>query len=176
MLVRFTIEGGCIPVTEQARQGLQNTYSGLLGDYDPGAEDRIRNEIRQHLDTHTQFTAAWIACVGPDSWRPEFEPIYYALERVSTDERTAHEEAGKFLGLLVWNEALAHRERWHFTKYPKLDTDYMVNHYFAMDGHICANVKLRQAANARRHGDERRATDLENAARVLQERWLNRAR
>jgi len=76
--------------------------------------------------------------------------------------------------LLVWNEALRHHERWHFTEYPKLDTDYMVKHYFAMDGHICARVKLRQADNARRHGDVQRAIDLENAARQLQARWLGR--
>jgi hypothetical protein len=176
MLVRFTIEGGCIPVTEQAREDLLNEYLGILRTYDPNAEDAIRAAIRRHLDTNTQFTAAWIACVGPDSWRPEFDPIYYALEGVSTDQRTAHEEAGKFLGLLVWNEALEHRERWHFTKYPKLESDYMVNHYFAMDGHICAKVKLRQAENARQHGDEQRATALEDAARDLQARWARGGR
>jgi hypothetical protein len=136
MLVRFTIEGGCIPVTEQARQDLQATYLGLLRDYDPGAEARIRNEIRRHLDTHTQFTAAWIACDAPNSWRQEFHPLYHALERVVTDAQIAHDESSEFLGLLVWNEALAHRERWHFTKYPKSDTDYMVNHYFAMEAHL----------------------------------------
>jgi hypothetical protein len=171
MLVRFTIEGGCIPVTEQAREDQLNVYLAVLRDYDPDAERLIRNAIRLHLDAHTQFTAAWIACVGPDSWRPEFNSLYYAIERVSNDAQTAHDESGKFLGLLVWNEALVHRERWHFTKYPKLDTDYMVNHYFAMDGHICAKAKLAQAANARRHGDVQRATDLEDAAHALQARW-----
>jgi hypothetical protein len=176
MLVRFTIEGGCIPVTEQAREDVLNEYLDILRTYDPSAEDAIRAAIRRHLDTNTQFTAAWIACVGPDAWRPEFEAIYYALEGVSTDGRTAHEEAGKFLGLLVWNEALEHRERWHFTKYPKLDSDYMVNHYFAMDGHICANAKRQQAASARRHGDELRALDLENAADALQARWARGGR
>jgi hypothetical protein len=176
MLVRFTIEAGCIPVTEQAREDLLNVYLGILRNYAPGAEDGIRDEIRRHLDTHTQFTAAWIACDGPDSWRQEFDPLYDAIEQVATDAQTAHDEAGKFLGLLVWNEALAHRERWHFTKYPKLDTDYMVTHYFAMDGHICAKVKRSQAENARRHGDEQRAMDLENAARALQERWARGGR
>ncbi|HZT32671.1 MAG TPA: hypothetical protein VFA33_22465 [Bryobacteraceae bacterium] len=171
MLVRFTIEGGCIPVTEQAREDLLNEYLRLLADYDPDAEDHIRNEIRQHLNSHTQFTAAWIACDGPNSWRQEFHPLYHAIERVATDAQTAHDESGKFLGLLVWNEALNHRERWHFTKYPKLDADYMVTHYFAMDGHICASAKRHQAETARRHGDIQRATDLENAARALQERW-----
>ncbi|MFY9726848.1 MAG: hypothetical protein WB579_07340 [Bryobacteraceae bacterium] len=171
MLVRFTIEGGCIPVTEQAREDLLNAYLHILRDYDPDAEAGIRNEIRQYLDSHTQFTAAWIACEAPNSWRQEFGPLYDALERASTDAQTAHDESGKFLGLLVWSEALAHRERWHFTKYPKVDADYMVNHYFAMDGHICAKVKRGQAENARRHGDTQRAMDLENAARALEARW-----
>lgn len=73
-------------------------------------------------------------------------------------------------GLLVWNEALAHRQRWHFAKYRKLDTDYMPNHYFAMDGHICTKVKRSQVENARRHRDTQRAMDLENAAQALQAR------
>jgi hypothetical protein len=176
MLVRFTIEGGCIPVTEQAREDLLNEYLGILRNYDPNVEDLIRNEIRQHLNTHTQFTAAWIACDAPNSWRREFHPLYHALEQVATDAQTAHDESGKFLGLLVWNEALVHRERWHFTKYPKLDADYMVNHYFAMDGHICAKVKRSQAENARRHGDTQRALDLENAAQALQARWARGGR
>ena len=176
MLVHFTIEAGCIPVTEQAREDLLNVYLGILRNYDPEAEDRMRSEIRRHLDTHTQFTAAWIACDGPDSWRQEFGPLYDAIEHVATDAQTAHDEAGKFLGLLVWNEALAHQERWHFTKYPKLDTDYNVTHYFAMDGHICANAKRQQAATARRHGDERRAMDLEDAAQALQDRWARGGR
>jgi hypothetical protein len=171
MLVRFTIEGGCIPVTEQAREELLSEYLDVLRGYDADAEDHIRREIRQYLDGHLQFTAAWIACDAPDSWRQEFHPLYDALERVCSNPQTTHEEAGKFLGLLVWNEALAHRERWHFTKYPKLDSDYMVNHYFAMDGHICANAKRQQAAAARRHGDVQRALDLEGAARALEERF-----
>jgi hypothetical protein len=88
MLVRFTIEGGCIPVTEQAREDLLNEYLGLLRDYDPDGEGRIRNEIRRHLDSHTQFTAAWIACDAPNSWRRELHPLYHAIERVATDAQT----------------------------------------------------------------------------------------
>jgi hypothetical protein len=61
-----------------------------------------------------------------------------------------------------------------FTEYPKLDTDDMVKQYFAMDGHICARVKMRQAENARRYGDAQRAMNLENAARDIQARWLGR--
>ena len=110
-----------------------------------------------------------------DEWRPEFEPLYEALRQVAADPIAAYEEAGKFLGLLVWNEALNHRERWHFTKYPKDDgSDLLVTWYFSWEAHICATVKFRQAANARDHGDEERAVALEEAARALQTRWGHR--
>ena len=171
MLVRFTIDSGCIPVTEQARESLLNEYLAILQDYDATAEAAARSSIRRYLNSNNQFTAAWIACDAPRSWREDFNPLYFALERVSTDANTAHEESGKFLGLLVWSVALDHPERWHFTKYPKQDADYMVNHYFSMDGHNCAKAKLGQAASARRHGDIQRAENLENAARQLQTRW-----
>ncbi len=172
MLVRFTIEGGCIPVTEQARERQLDEYLNVLHQYDTGAEATARAAIRQHMDTHTHFTAAWSACAGEEGmWHGEFEPLFEALDAVSVDSQTAHDEAGKFLGLLVWNEALSHRERWHFTKYPKLDSDYFVTNYFAMDGHICAAAKIRQATTARAHGDEGRAIDLEAAAEALRSHW-----
>jgi hypothetical protein len=172
MLVRFTIEGGCSPVREQAREDTFDEYIAVLRRFDPAAEGRARLSIQNYLAGHAEFTASRIACTGDgDEWHEEFEPLYTALEREFTDAERAHEEAGKFLGLLVWNEALNSLERWHFTKYPKLDTDLLVTNYFAMDGHICANVKERQADNARRHGDEARALDLEAAAEALRARF-----
>lgn len=45
MLVRFTIEGGCIPVTEQAREDVLNEYLGIFRNYDSSAEDAIRAAI-----------------------------------------------------------------------------------------------------------------------------------
>ena len=172
MLVKFTIEGGTEPVTRQAREDVLNDRLRILRGYDPTAEDRAREAIRDYLGSHRQFTAAHIACTGKaDEWYPEFEALYDALAAVCSDPREAHEEAGKFLGLLVWNEALRDGERWHFTSYPKTDADYMVTHYFALDGHIKAGAKLSQAAAARRHGDEDRAADLEASARELMAKW-----
>jgi hypothetical protein len=95
--------------------------------------------------------------------------VKFTINGGSSDPQQAHEEAAKFLGLLVWNEALRDGERWHFTSYPKTDTEYMVTHYFALDGYIRANAELSQAASAREHGD--RAADLENTARQLMARW-----
>ncbi len=128
-----------------------------------------------------------IACVGgSDDWRPEFARLYFGLERIVSDRQRAQEiaydEARKFLGLLVWNEALQHPLQWHFTKYPKrplveedpehfTGEDCWVCHYFAVDAYIRASVKLRQAEIFRQHGDVQRANDLENAARRLQEHW-----
>jgi hypothetical protein len=171
MLVKFTIDEGIGPITQQAREDILNDRLRILRDFDPTAEDKARQTIRKYLDTHRQFTAAHIACTGNnDEWHPEFEALYDALLAVS-DPRQAHEEAAKFLGLLVWNEAMHHHERWHFTSYPKLDSDFMVTHYFSLDGHIRANAKLQQAATARNHGDDSRADDLEDTARRLMARW-----
>jgi hypothetical protein len=172
MLVKFTIDAGTVPVTGQAREEILEDRLRILQQYDPGAENSAREAIRQYLRTHTEFTAAHIACTGnSDEWHPEFDPLYDALLAESNDPQQAHEEAAKFLGLLVWNEALNDRESWHFTSYPKTDTEYMVTHYFAVDGHIRANAKLNQAETARTHGDEERAANLEDAARRMTERW-----
>jgi len=171
VLVKFTIEGGSVPIHQQAREEVLADRLAVLRRFDPTAEDRARQSIRRYLDTHKEFTAAHIACTGnTDEWHPEFESLYDALLAESGDPRLAHEEAAKFLGLLVWNEALQHGERWHFTSYPKLETDYMVTHYFALD-HIKAGAKLSQAASARRHGDTERAENLEESARRLMARW-----
>lgn len=168
MLVKFTIDGGSEPVTRQAREDVLEDRLRILRQHDSSAENVAREAIRRHLRANRQFTAAHIACTGNgDEWHPEFEPLYDALAAVTSDPQEAHEEAAKFLGLLVWNEALHDRERWHFTSYPKLDTDYMVTHYFALDGHIRTNAKLNQATSAREHGDVDRAVDYENAARQL---------
>jgi len=127
------------------------------------------------MRNHTEFTAAHIACTGnADERHPEFETLYSALESQFSNPRDAHEEAGKFLGVLVWNEALNDQERWHFTKYPKSESDHMVTHYFAVDGHIRAEAKLAQATTARAHGDEDRASEQERAARALKSKWRGR--
>jgi hypothetical protein len=170
--VKFTINGGTEPITHQAREEVLEDRLRILRQYDPTAVDRAREAIRAYLHTHRQFTAAHIACTGDgDEWHPEFSPLYEALAAEAADPQQAHDEAAKFLGLLVWNEALHDGERWHFTSYPKNDTEYMVTHYFALDGHIRANAKLNQATSAREHGDNDRAADLENAARQLVARW-----
>jgi hypothetical protein len=172
VLVKFTINGGSEPITRQAREEVLADRLRILQQYDPTAEDRAREAIRSYLRAHRQFTAAHIACTHDGKeWHPEFIPLYDALAAVTSDPQQAHEEAAKFLGLLVWNEALRDGERWHFTSYPRTDTEYMVTHYFALDGHIRANAKLNQAASAREHGDEDRAADLENTARQLMARW-----
>lgn len=55
MLVRFTIEGGCIPIREQAREETFEHYLGMLGRFDPSAELRARTAIRDYLSHHTEF-------------------------------------------------------------------------------------------------------------------------
>lgn len=172
MLVKFTIDGGCVPVTAQARPDILEDRLRILRERKPAAEGIARKTIQGYLRTHTEFTAAHIASAGAgDEWRPEFEPLYSCLEAATDSAQVAYEEAAKFLGLLVWNEALHDSAKWHFTTYPKSDSEFMVTHYFALDGHIRANAKLNQADSARAHGDEDRATNLEEAARDLMARW-----
>jgi len=172
VLVKFTIDAGSVPVTRQAREEVLDDRLRILRQYDGTAEGIARGAIRRYFRAHTEFTAAHIACTGNgDEWYPEFAPLYDALAAVTNRPQEAHEEAAKFLGLLVWNEALQDGEQWHFTSYPKTDSDFMVTHYFALDGHIRASAKLNQAASARAHGDEARATNLEDAARGLMARW-----
>jgi hypothetical protein len=172
MLVKFTIDAGLVPIRDQAREDILTDRLRILREFDPSAEEKARKSIQDYLATHTEFTAAHIACTGnADEWHPEFEALYLALESQFSNPREAHEEAGKFLGVLVWNEALKDKEEWHFTKYPKLDSDLMVTHYFAVDGHIRSQAKLEQAATAREHGDENRATKFEDAARALKAKW-----
>lgn len=89
MLVHFTIDSGCIPIDKQAREDQLNEYLSILNKYDCNAERVARVAIRRHLDTHTEFTAAWIACTGQkDEWHSEFETVYFSLEQVSIDRQT----------------------------------------------------------------------------------------
>jgi hypothetical protein len=175
MLAKLTIEHGCIPVVAQAREPQLNGYLADLHRYDPNAEEIVRAAIRRYLDAHPEgVSAAWMACTGVvDEWYPEFDPLYYALEAVAVTQQEAHAEAGKFLGLLLWSEMLAHPRRWHFNEYKKEEEDYSVKRYWAID-HICANVKTRQAQQARSHGDETRAVRLEEAAAALHDHFRQR--
>ena len=175
MLVKLTIDGGTERVTEQARPEILDDRLRMLHNYDPAAEQRAREAIRTHIRNDRQFTAAQIACTGRgDEWHPEFEVLYDALAHEYPNPQEAHDEAGKFLGLLVWNEALNDQESWHFTAYPKQDSELMVTHYFSVDAHIRAEAKSSQAANARAHGDDERADSLEEAATSLRNKWGGR--
>ena len=147
---------------------------GYLREFDLDAEQRARESISRYLDTHAAVTAAWIACTNrvKNEWYPEFESLYECLVAQSFKDDDAHAEAGKFLGLLVWSEMMAHEDLWHFIEYPKADSDYKVTHYFSVDSHIRAKAKEAQAATARAHGDEAKAQRLETAARVLRDAKL----
>jgi hypothetical protein len=172
MIAKLTIEHGCIPVTGQAREAQLEGYLADLHRYDPNAEGMVRGAIRRHLDSHPEgVCAAWMACTGVgDQWYPDFEPLYFALAEVAVREEDAHIEAGKFLGLLLWSEMLAHPRPWHFNEYKKDEEDYSTKRYWAID-HICANVKLRQAEQSRQHGDTSRAERLEGIAANLRAHW-----
>jgi hypothetical protein len=173
MLVKFTVDTGAsgTPAERQARPEIFSIYLDYLNQFDATAEERARQSIRRYLDTNAAVTAAWIACTNRvrDEWYPEFEPLYDCLIAQSFNSDDAHAEAGKFLGLLLWSEMMAHDDKWHFTEYPKKDFDYEVTHYFSVDAHIRAKAKESQAATARAHGDETRAMKLEADAQTLRD-------
>jgi hypothetical protein len=176
MLVKFTVdEGASGPKAQrQARLDVFELYLRYLSRYDNTAEERARQSIRIFLDRNAAVTAAWIACTNrvSDEWHTEFDPLYYCLIELGFTDPFAHVEAGKFLGLLVWNEMMAHDDLWHFTEYPKPDCDFETKHYFSVDAHIRAKAKESQAATARAHGDEARALKLEADAKALRETKL----
>jgi hypothetical protein len=176
MLVKFTVDAGASgPRAEkQARPEVFVAYLSYLNSYDSEAEERARQSIRNFLDRNAAVTAAWIACTNrvKNEWYPEFEPLYDCLIAQGFAEGDAHAEAGKFLGLLVWNEMMAHDDLWHFTEYPKADSDYEVSHYFSVDAYIRARAKDSQAATARAHGDEAKAIKLEAEAKAFRETKL----
>ncbi len=58
MLVKFTIEGGLIPVTRQAREPQFRQFLDDLHDYDSDAEPLARSAVQCYLDDHREFTAA----------------------------------------------------------------------------------------------------------------------
>ena len=174
MLVKFTVDAGASgpKAQKQARPDMLAQYLRYLNSHDGSAEERARQSIRDFLDRNAAVTAAWIACTNRvrDEWYPEFEPLYDCLVVQGFPPEDAHAEAGKFLGLLVWNEMMAHDDLWHFTEYPKADSDYEVSHYFSVDAHIRAKAKDSQAATARAHGDEAKALRLEAEAKALRGR------
>src|SRR5206468_277048 len=98
MLVKFTIDGGTAPVTQQAREEVLDDRLRILAGFDPDAEGNARNAIRTYLKTHTEFTAAHIACTGNgDEWHADFEPLYSCLAAATASPSDAHEEAARRL-------------------------------------------------------------------------------
>ena len=174
MLVKFTVSDGASGETEQqARPKEFSNYLEILKRYDPDAEGIARKAIQDYIATNPAVTAAQIACTGRvrDEWHSEFDPLYDCLIAAGFNSEDAHAEAGKFLGLLVWNEMMNSEGLWHYTEYPKKDADFEVTHYFSVPGHIHAKAKKAQAVTARRHGDVDRAVELEAAAQALRDKF-----
>jgi hypothetical protein len=175
MLVKFTVNDGASGnrAEQQARPNEFSMYLGLLNDFNSQAEGIARKAIQKYIALNPAVTAAQIACTGrvKDEWYPEFDPLYDCLIAASFTPENAHTEAGKFLGLLVWSEIMNSEGLWHFTEYPKKDADFEVTYYFSVPGHIHAKAKEAQAETARRHGDEKRAVDLDAAAQALRDKF-----
>jgi hypothetical protein len=176
MLIKFTADDWASGQPErQARPREFRVFLDLLNQYDPQAEAAARRAIQDYIATNPAVTAAQVACTGrvKDEWYPVFDPLYYCLTAAGYKDDDAHEEAGKFLGLLVWSEMMNSSECWHYTKYPKKDADFEVMEYFAMDGYVRPKAKEAHAQRERLRGRADRAVNLEAAAQALRDKFRN---
>lgn len=173
MLCRLTIKAKVVEVHQQARAAQFHNWIRILGAHAPGAHERIKAYIHAYLDANRTATARDIAVIEPDTWRDEFNPIYDCLDHGGDREET-HANAGKFLGLILWEVMLERDDEWHFTKYPKdLETeDYFVTHYYSIPRYIHPQIAERQHRNLLDHN--RRSPGSEELARQLTEKWRSR--
>jgi len=173
-LYKLTIKGEVIEVTQQARALQFRSWLGDLNALDPLAHTRCLEYIHGYLDTHTTATGRDIAVIGPgDTWRNVFIPLYDCLD-YGGDPAEVHANAGKFLGLILWEAMLERADEWHFTQYPKnLESeDYFVTHYYSIPGHIHVKIAERQHQNLLNHN--RTSPGVEELARRLTEKWRAR--
>jgi hypothetical protein len=170
-LFKLTIKGDVVEVTQQAREAQLYSWLTELTAFDPEAHSRCLTYIHEYLDTHTSATGRDIAVTGPgDTWRDEFVPLYDRLNH-GRDPRETHANAGKFLGLILWEAMLERADEWHFTRYPKnLDgEDFFVTHYYSIPGHIHVKIAERQHQNLLDHN--RVSPGVGELARRLTEKW-----
>jgi len=171
MLCKLSIKGTVAEVTGQPRAAQFRNWLRDLNVYDPQAHDVIKRSMHEYLDRNTSATARNIAVMGPgDQWHPEFEPVHDCLDHGGPPDET-HSNAGKFLGLILWEVMLEREDEWHFTKYPKdaENEDYFVTHYYSIPRYIHRSIGERQHDNLIRHG--RRSPGATDLARQLTQKW-----
>ena len=173
-LFKLTIKGEIVEITQQAREAQLRNWLTDLDSFDRGAHPRCLDYIHEYPDSHTSATGRNIAVIGPgDIWRDQFVPLYDCLD-YGGDPTETHANAGKFLGLILWEAMLERADEWHFTQYPKnLDSeDYYVTHYYSIPGYIHVKIAERQHQNLLNHN--RTSPGVEELARRLTEKWRSR--
>jgi len=170
-LFRFTVTSTTIEVTHQARPAQYTNWLLDLNGYDHTAHREIKRAMHAYLDNNRTATARDIAVEGPgDMWYPVFWPIHDCLD-YGGDPQEVRRNAGKFLGLILWEVMLARNDEWQFTKYPKdmENEDFYVTHYYSIPRYIHAAIGERQHQNRLRHG--RTSPGPEELARQLTQKW-----
>jgi hypothetical protein len=171
MLFKLTIKGSVVQVSGQPREAQFRAYLGDLNAYDPNAHPNVKRATHEYLDRNTTATARDIAVSGPgDRWHPVFNPVHDCLDQGGTPAEI-HENAGKFLGLILWEVMLEREDEWHFTKYPKdLDNeDYFVTHYYSIPRYVHSKIADRQHENLIEHG--RHSPGVDELAKRLTVKW-----
>lgn len=169
MLFKLTIKGDVEEVTGQPREAQFRAYLRDLNTFDPNAHNAIKRTMHEYLDRNRTATARDIAVMGPgDRWHHEFDPVHDCLDGPAAE---IHENAGKFLGLILWEVMLERNDEWHFTQYPKdLESeDYFVTHYYSIPRYVHEKIAERQHKNLITHG--RHSPGVDELARQLTEKW-----
>lgn len=167
-----------VRITRQAREApFRNFMLPSLYAYDGHAHERIKTAMHEHCDANRSVRARDIAVVGPgDTWADLFNPIYECMGFGNSREQ--HENAGKFLGLILFEVMLEREDDWHIAKYEKgghYDVesqsyeDYYVTHYFSVSRYIMVKMAERYHQNNIRHN--RQSPGVEALASQLYDKW-----
>ncbi|MGH9515826.1 MAG: hypothetical protein ACRD3P_09150 [Terriglobales bacterium] len=171
MLFKLTIKGNVDEVTRQPREAQFRAYLRDLNAHDANGHDAVKHAMHEYLNANRTATARDIAVIGPgDRWHPVFDPVHDCLD-LGGPAAEIHENAGKFLGLILWEVMLERNDEWHFTQYPKdlENEDYFVTHYYSIPRYVHEKIAERQHENLINHG--RSSPGVDELARQLTQKW-----
>lgn len=182
MLFKNIQNGRAVQITRQAREAqYRNFMLPALHRYDPQAHANIMQHMNDYLDVEANrrngVTAKQIAVAGPgNTWFPQYDPIYECMDFGNPDEQFAN--AGKFLGLMLFEVMLNREDEWHTVKYQTAQRydvesdsyeDYYVTHYFSLPDNIHVKMAERRYENNVRHRGQ--SESVQSLAEQLTNNW-----
>lgn len=184
MLFKNIQNGHAVRITRQAREDqYRNFMLAELHRYDAQAHTNIMRHMNDYLniDSHRRngVTAKQMAVEGPGNvWFPQYDPIYECMDFGNREEQFAN--AGKFLGLMLFQVMLDRNDEWHIVKYQtghRYDVesasyeDYYVTHYYSLPDNIHVKMAERKYANNLRHRGQ--SPSVQTLAEQLTNNWRN---